>query len=1040
VAAHGLNSGLYLAKSNRNVIAAFQEIVEHAMSMGDKSSEQPSFDHVLCDRKPSSRQESTCGFRRSNIRSKKKKHFFLVQTLDRKVFPNGAILVGPQNQNVYDLGREQFENYTGIELAIAHNNYIVGSRNKMERQLQRGWWFLEEGNDKLACVYPGDEGAFLVVDRVAGVSQKASEGGGTPRNKKEDIISEPVVDQGAAIPQEASTGRGRRKKKTEEQGDTKKKGGKRTKTKTEKGVFDMGAVPLEQEEEEAIVGLNCPIESTTRTLDDIQIHIIAWRRNEGLQRLLQQLEMADYTGWKHPNGVPLYIHIEGEPDAEVVQTAEGFQWTHGAKHVREQPTRVGLRSMWLDSLGTAAAQAGNNTLMVMFEDDIIVSPVYFQWLLRQIDHYAPSPRCRDSSLIGFSLSPLVYQEMFKPFNVWNATKEMQDKPARGRRGKGNKHKPSGPIDTAYLSAFPSSWGSAYWSDHWNDFNQFVRLRQQPPFFDEEAENVEVKDYSALKMSPTYLHIPNNARANVWPKSWKRFMIDFMYGRGLVMMFPNLRDGKGLASALLEDGERISNADGKLRTSELAQELDDAILPRQYSSMIVFGLDHKKADKVLLAVKGLEFLNRVARKCTHPSCNQLLQAWARPGLHITTAVNQDPPIVCAADLYTSVDTMRTRMVAESSSPSAAPTDRYLFFEPQYGTNNQIEATINAYLWAKLLGRRLVLPPLFPPRVSEYYNTSADSWINFLDFFELQGNSSQVFERNQFFEFEGRDADPISYEEFARLNLVPTRMLRLTQGAIFDKSSKLLATDLFGGGNGTKIIELPLETVDLRSAFLSTRTVDRVQHFLGGCDDTVLAFEAMFYAKLEPPELHPVNVLADLLTLSPNVKRMINTLKAKLVDELGSEDYTCYQVRQGDFSAMCDTLDNPDKNNGTTVPKAYYDLARKFLCYVTADDLSAAMLEDNRPALVLSDNAPGLQSALGKSPQKSLTSDWVSNMTAQVSQLRGNELRLLSLIADQELCAASKMAVLSRMSTVGRRILALRHHQDYRFWMKPGAAVE
>ena len=44
-----------------------------------------------------------------------------------------------------------------------------------------------------------------------------------------------------------------------------------------------------------------------------------------------------------------------------------------------------------------------------------------------------------------------------------------------------------------------------------------------------------------------------SRSNVWPRSWKRFLIDFMYGRGLAMLYPNLRLQRSFSTTFMERG-------------------------------------------------------------------------------------------------------------------------------------------------------------------------------------------------------------------------------------------------------------------------------------------------------------------------------------------------------------------------------------------------------------------------------------------------------------------------------------------------------
>jgi hypothetical protein len=264
-----------------------------------------------------------------------------------------------------------------------------------------------------------------------------------------------------------------------------------------------------------VVDVGC--DSFERLVDEIQVHIIGWKRPQPIKDLLNQLEESNYKGWNTP--VPLYIHLDGGALQEVITIVNEFEWTHGVKHLNDRKENVGLREMWFSSIGSVSKMAGENTLMLVFEDDMSVSLDYFQWLLAVVDAYGRNPLCRDANLMGFSLSPIRVEEMRKPFKRWDASTVIQD----GRN--------------AYLSTVPSSWGAAYWSDKWNEFAEFVDVRMKPPYYDVQAEHLEPDQkykYDELRLTPKELFIPD-ARSNVWPKSWKRFMVDFMYVRGQVMV-------------------------------------------------------------------------------------------------------------------------------------------------------------------------------------------------------------------------------------------------------------------------------------------------------------------------------------------------------------------------------------------------------------------------------------------------------------------------------------------------------------------------
>mmetsp|Transcript_33884 Transcript_33884/g.71254 ORF Transcript_33884/g.71254 Transcript_33884/m.71254 type:complete len:421 (+) Transcript_33884:34-1296(+) len=368
-------------------------------------------------------------------------------------------------------------------------------------------------------------------------------------------------------------------------------------------VFERLAVISEVD----VYSVDC--RNTDLRVEEIQVHVIGWRRPGQTKALLEQLEKSNYVGWN--TSVPLYIHLDGGADKEVITISEEFHWTHGEKQLDVQPKNVGLREMWLSSLGSAAKSAGENTLMIIFEDDMSTSSIYFQWILSVVDAYGRNKRCRDSKLMGFSLSPIRVDEMTKPpFKRWDATQII------GR-------------DLAYLSVVPSSWGAAYWSDRWNEFMEFVNVRVEPPYYDMNAEeNLAGMQYDDLKLTPKELYLPD-ARSNVWPKSWKRFMVDWMYVRGLVMLYPNLPEEMALATTMALAGEHVgASTKNNPRVSELIVSFDrltGTVLLPEYRDLVVLDLHNNPTTFEELALSGTKFLKHVQASCLY--CNDLLRVWA-----------------------------------------------------------------------------------------------------------------------------------------------------------------------------------------------------------------------------------------------------------------------------------------------------------------------------------------------------------------------------------------------------------------------------
>jgi len=288
---------------------------------------------------------------------------------------------------------------------------------------------------------------------------------------------------------------------------------------------------------EALAWVPSVCRNTTWQIDGIQIHVFGWRRPQSLFVLMEQLRSANYKsygGWGQK--VPLYFHVDAEADPLVTHIARSAIWPHGPVFTDVREERVGARDMWMSSITAAAREAGNNTLMLVFEDDMRVSAVYFQFLLRLIREYGRNQACRNSRLFGFSLSSVRLMEMRADlsFERWRAKLALP--------GTKQWH--------TYLATLPSTWGGAYWSDRWLEFADFFAVRSREPYYhmlaDDSANNSVVRD--AAELSPPVLQVPQSS-SNAWTGSWKRFLVDFMYGCGLVMMYPNLDGENALATTL-----------------------------------------------------------------------------------------------------------------------------------------------------------------------------------------------------------------------------------------------------------------------------------------------------------------------------------------------------------------------------------------------------------------------------------------------------------------------------------------------------------
>jgi len=811
---------------------------------------------------------------------------------------------------------------------------------------------------------------------------------------------------------------------------------------------------------------------TERRIDEIQLHVIGYRRAPSLERLLDQMRNATYDGWSL--SIPLYLHLDGGATDWVKNIVQRYDWPFGPKIIDIRTKPHGLRNMWLTSLGSAAYEAGDNTLMVVLEDDIRVSKDYFKGLLTLVDKYGRNPECRDSNLMGFSLSPIRLEELRKPFTRWNAQS------ALGPRSKLPKP------HLAYLSVVPSSWGAAYWSDRWSEFDKFCDVRAKPPYYDHQAEAIAShkkggNNYDELRMTPTELYVPDS-RSNVWPNSWKRFMVDFMYARGNVMIYPSLPGEQGFASTLALSGEHVFSGSRKSRSNNVRVttlienfDLDRlGMLPR-YGNLAVFDLHLVLTTREALVAEGMKFMHTVRDRCHN--CKELLSVWARPDtFSVYSKHHRDTPAICVPDLYMPAasvpnsNTLSTSISSSSSSSSLSsssspPPQRYLLFEPQYGANNQILAIVEALYWSSILDRQLVLPPIFLPRVADFSSKDEEEWPaaeNILDFGKLSVTSMYKHYRDNLY----LPSPPIGFQEWRKkleqqsqhdyhhhqkkfdATKLVSRVLRITRDAVFDKPTQKLTTSLMNNHENS----IPI--VNIRHLFeQKIPSPAYLQHLFGGCSDEVLTFQGMFFADVKGVDKY--ELMPEVVSLSEFALKTYGSIKTQLQEKLGDKEYNCFHVRLGDFESMCSAV----RSGKSSIP--FYNNLNKqgFQCAVSAEKVKTAVEFYNKPVFIMTDNATSLFSGDDFSSSLPIvTSEWVQETIAEelslskssslstsdadvdadadndkrTTTLNKAEKDLLTLIMEQELCKDAKHVVLNRFSTVSRRINYLREEKDVSYW--------
>ncbi|KAI8379297.1 uncharacterized protein BYT42DRAFT_495412 [Radiomyces spectabilis] len=251
----------------------------------------------------------------------------------------------------------------------------------------------------------------------------------------------------------------------------------------------------------------------------VNLVVITDRRPHSLSRLLQSTSRAQYLG----DTVGLVINMEQSADRVTRMMVNSFGWRQGEKTVRHRILKGGLMPAIIESW----YPQHDNDYAILLEDDIEVSPLFYVWTKYNILRYRYTNHPDAWRMFGISLySPRnleLLPEGRRPFNPNSVIR------------------PQFPTHTPYLSQVPCSWGAVYFPEHWREFHEYLTSRLE-----------DMKEDGIGRLNIT---VPNS-RSERWKKSWKKFIIQLVYLRGYVMLYPNFQQFESFSTNHLEFGTHI----------------------------------------------------------------------------------------------------------------------------------------------------------------------------------------------------------------------------------------------------------------------------------------------------------------------------------------------------------------------------------------------------------------------------------------------------------------------------------------------------
>lgn len=229
---------------------------------------------------------------------------------------------------------------------------------------------------------------------------------------------------------------------------------------------------------------------------------IGYNRPDGVKRLLDSLETADYDG----DEVDLIVSIDNSGSDRVEKLANAYDWTHGVKTVRTFPERQGLRKHILK----CGDYVHEYEAIAVFEDDIIASRSFYHYMKAAVNKYQ-----NDDNIAGISLYS----------HKWNVHANKPFDPSYSGKD-------------CYFMQFAQSWGQVWMRNQWLDFAKWYK------------EQTEYGD------NP---HIPSGVKK--WPEtSWLKYHIKYCIEQNKYFVYPYI----SFSTCFSDIGEHMKEKDTHLQ--------------------------------------------------------------------------------------------------------------------------------------------------------------------------------------------------------------------------------------------------------------------------------------------------------------------------------------------------------------------------------------------------------------------------------------------------------------------------------------------
>lgn len=230
----------------------------------------------------------------------------------------------------------------------------------------------------------------------------------------------------------------------------------------------------------------------------VPIIVVGYNRPKAIERLLNSLLKATY-----PGSVDLIISIDGgrgeegrkgkkeNRGEEVITVVKNFEWPFGEKKMIFHDTNMGLRNHVLSCGDMSKDYDG----VIILEDDLYVSPVFYLYTLQALDYYKDDPKIAGISLYS---------------HAYNETAQFPFRPL------------TDDADVFFLQ-YAASLGQFWSREHWTGFREWY-------------DRFPADEFRGNSGGSAGHSLPPNIR--LWPEtSWKKYFIGYIIQHDFYFVYP-----------------------------------------------------------------------------------------------------------------------------------------------------------------------------------------------------------------------------------------------------------------------------------------------------------------------------------------------------------------------------------------------------------------------------------------------------------------------------------------------------------------------